>query len=119
VHGKTVVAPLILLGLLCTAAWCGSTAREEVLVLARPGTFLLPSGQMEVSPSQVRCSPSVMDALGALGVQEIRIAMPRFNRADTLSKTPGGGIARLPDLSNLFTLRLPAEADMGFRGHNT
>jgi hypothetical protein len=52
-----------------------------------------------------------MDALGALGVQEIRIAMPRFNRADTLSKTPGGGIARLPDLSNLFTLRLPAEAD--------
>jgi hypothetical protein len=84
---------------------------DEVLMLTTRGAIVMPAGRLHVALSEVQAQPEMMAVLQAIGTSEVRAAMPAFNRADTFRIAPNGNVARLPDFSNLFVLRLPSGAD--------
>jgi len=100
----------IVLGLIALPL-LASVPEEEVLVLTEPGAVELPVGETEVTLEQIQASQALMDCFRAIQVQTISKAMPDFDPADTARVAPDGSIARLPDFTNLFTLRLPSGFD--------
>ncbi|RKX68805.1 hypothetical protein DRP53_09945 [candidate division WOR-3 bacterium] len=87
----------------------GVEPEKEVLILTKTDVIKLPKGKVQATLNEIQAPREVMRAFETLQVQEIRKAMPDFNPADTFAITPEGNIARLPDFSNLFALRLPSD----------
>jgi len=104
--GSTAMIMLVLLTLPLLAG-----VPEEVLVLTHPGAVVFPPEETEVTLGQIQASQALMECLQSIGVQTVSMAMPDFDPADTAEVAPDGGIARLPDFSNLFILRLPTGND--------
>jgi len=98
----------IILGfLLSVSIIYGSIPEEEILILTKPGTIIMPEGQTRATLDEIGAIPEIIDVLEDIKIQEISKAMPDFNSEDTARIAPDGNIARLPDFSNLFILRLP------------
>lgn len=89
----------------------GDTIDEEVLILFKAGIITMPEGKISAPLNEITAPSEVLSVLEDIAVQEISKGFPDFKSEDTLRINPDGGIARLPDFSNLFVLRLPEGAD--------
>jgi len=85
----------------------GEVPEEEILILTEQDVIILPEGKVSATLNEIEAPAELINALQTLEAQEIRKAMPEFNRADTMRISPDGNIARLPDFSQLFAIRLP------------
>ncbi len=94
----------ILLGI--SLLWCAP--EEEVIVLTKSGVIQMPIGKTEATLNEIQAPENMMNVFQSIQVLTLRKGMPNFNPADTAKVAPDGNIARLPDFSNLYVLRLPA-----------
>lgn len=91
---------------------CALAAVEhEVLVLFQSDVLLLPAGKNSATPTEVTAPQEIIDCLYEIEVETIIKAVPSFDRADTMSVTEYGTIARLPDFSQLFVMMLREGTD--------
>jgi len=97
----------ILLGIICVSIVLGDTIEQEILVLFRHGTITMPAGKTRAYLNEIITLPEVLSVLNEIQVEEIYKAFPDFKSEDTLKIGPEGWVARLPDFSNLFVLKLP------------
>lgn len=87
------------------------TIDEELLVLFKPGVITMPEDRISASLNEITAPPEVLLLLYEIGVQEVSKGFPEFKSEDTLRISPDSGIARLPDFSNFYILRLPSSAN--------
>jgi hypothetical protein len=101
----------VILSVLPTLA---QSVEDEVLVLFTSGTMQMPIGKIRATVNEIQAPEKVTGTFEALGVIDIAKGFPTFDSQDTLRVTPDGKVARLPDFSHFYILRLPPGADRDY-----
>jgi hypothetical protein len=89
----------------------GQVPEEEILMLTKRDVITMPLGVSSATPGEIEAPSKLISLLLDVGATQITIAMPEFDPIDTMRITPDGNIARLPDFSQLFIIRLPSAAN--------
>ncbi|MEO0137916.1 MAG: S8 family serine peptidase [candidate division WOR-3 bacterium] len=108
---KDLLSSRILLATIILPICLWASVNQELLVLFKPDVVQMPAQKVTASLGEIMAPQDVIHCLQEIGVEEIIKVVPNFNRADTMRITEDGIIARLPDFSQLFLIKLTPEAD--------
>jgi hypothetical protein len=97
----------LIVGLLLIVRLFGGVPEEEILILTEQDVIIMPVGKLSATLNEIEAPTEVINALQMVQAQEIRKAMPEFDRTDTMRVVPDGNIVKLPDFSQLFAVRVP------------
>ena len=89
-----------------------STAYEqEIIVQLLPGTVKIPTGQTQARLENLSAIPAQLRTLLLqFNTEEVAKTFPAFEKQDTLKISRTGERVRLSDLTDIFTIRLPASS---------
>lgn len=108
---QLIIFLLLVVGITTVVQSQPYTYDREIIVQLQSGVMELPSGQSE---ARIQDLPSVAPEFSAIllqfNIEWIAKAFPAFQYSDTLGFARTGEKIKLADLSNIFTLSIPTQA---------